>query len=307
MSILNNVIALLLPIAAAAVADKVVLYRHKHWLHDRAVKYWCRLDDTPVPDILRVAATWIVNRGNRLASNRVKSTFFYLMASVCFLCIAYGFNTYLSGGNWKMGANGDIFDILPFPHILVLATVVAFDMATLILTRRLLEHLQSSTPLLTLIGIISHLVVLVFLLILCLASARQVESRLVNGNAIGERGNQRLMAEMDLLSLRSMSKTNTLLSRIVASNMVLQVNMLLAEDPKMLMLKKPKIFMAAIRFNMGSTVYSHIDNSYFYDFYQSVNAFFYWLMGTLEIGLTAKRLTYWKIIKQNLFGGTTIR
>ena len=118
--------------AGGASLDKLLASRHRMRLHDLAVRYWVKLEDTPVPDVLRLTARWILKITDKMGNRRTTSVLLYILATVSFVSIASLLEKHLSGGDWKQGANGDIWDIIPLPHIAVYLTVSAFDITDIL-------------------------------------------------------------------------------------------------------------------------------------------------------------------------------
>ena len=277
MSFFNFCICLFALLGMAASADKWVSYRHKAKWHDYAVRYWLRLDDTPVPDILRVSSRWLGKLINKALANKWKCFLLYLIISSFVISFLGCYISYVLVGTWDTGEAGDIFDEMPFPHVLVLAIVILFDLITLVLIRRLLTRLEISSTPKAIIGILSHIVILVALLILCLATIRHVENWLINNNVIGERGAQKAKAELDKDYFYNYVISNRQEHPYQISPIIRQ--------------QLAGLYHSTFQSQKIAVVYSHSDNTLMYDIYQSANSFI-WLMNGYQINWVEYKTTY---------------
>jgi hypothetical protein len=273
MTTFQQIFALLVLLGGAAAADTLISNRHKQKWYDLAVKYWVRLEDTRIPDILNKSAVWLVKASDKLLVNKKTVTVVYLIASSIFVCIAYGFNGYLEGDNWLKGNEGDLWDILPTPHIVQILTVIGFDFIALMLMRIMLIKIRASLLFWQLLHLLFHGICLIVLMILCLATIRHEESWLINNNVIGERGAQRIISMNDLEIFKTIALTNEQTKSIIQSNLQVMVQYATENYTNGFFSTNPQVFLDRVKRSIGSAVYSHVNNPFYYDVYQSGNAF----------------------------------
>ena len=184
-------------LTGAGAADHLVAYRHKKKLHDISVRFWIRLYDTPIPDLPKLLAHWVVTRTERILNTKWKAFIGYLI--VCTLFLTFVLTISENGYQPKGGAlvlpptvaqkalKPDLFDSSPLPHVGILITVVAFDMITLFLTLSFLRAIRNADWSATVLLFVGHASTLFILTVTCLATVTFVSSELFNQNVIGVR------------------------------------------------------------------------------------------------------------------------
>jgi hypothetical protein len=198
--------------AAGTAADNLISYPHKKTWHDKAVRFWMRLDETSVPNLPRLLAQWVIKISEKLSNTRWKAFLVYLGIVTVFLMIALPL---ISREDppveppQSLRLQKDIFDASSLPHIAVTATVMCFDIITLFLTVGALRVIQRSTLLRSVLTYFAHLIILIFLAICCYASVNYVSFKLINNNVLGARYERQVMKYEAMRAFNYFAARNT--------------------------------------------------------------------------------------------------
>ena len=197
-----------------ASINKLIPLRHKTRLHDWMVRWWIRLDETPIPDHPRLLAKWITVRFEQaFRVHALRTIVLCVVASG--LCLTFAVNCRAAHKpvGWistnDLIDNGTIiqpvtwFDSIPFPHVTVTFTVLLFDLAMILATIRTLSVIRCGTPFKNLMMMTAHILISVVGGIACFATVLYLEDWAVNHDLIGMQYERRLRmaAEPGLIAL----------------------------------------------------------------------------------------------------------
>ena len=191
-------------IAIGVAIDKLIPLRHKQKLQLAMIRWWNRLDETPIPDYPKLLASWVVIRVERLSRKPWLPLIVYSAISILFLSAAglhFGKEaadpTFVDLRLPEMAyplKDPNIFDRMPLPHVTVLMVVFIFDFANLLLTVKSLKFIRKSNATRSLLILLVNLLTTTALAAVCFASVMHVEDFILNHNFVGEKFERQIRA-----------------------------------------------------------------------------------------------------------------
>jgi len=127
-------------------------------------------------------------------------------------------------------------------------------------------------------------------MISCLATIRHEESWLINNKIVGERGAQRTDAINEFAIFFSLASTNKQFDGIMRSNLQEMVRYSITNYKYGFISTNPQVFLERVKNSIGSNVFSHVDNTFYFDIYQSFYAFAILLDGQRAAWVSQKTL-----------------
>lgn len=246
-----------------ASIDKLIPLRHKTRLHDKMVRWWIRLDETPMPDYARLLSIWIVSRLDHVMRRHyLRTIIFCFIASFFFISLASFWSALVAAPDPRM-FTGEMtfdptkiypstwFDSVPLPHVLVVLSVVPYDLLLVLSTIIALRIIRSSPPFWILLIVPAQIAISIVCAIFCMATIAHVDSYTINHDLVGAQYERRLREFVE----------PTIISNIMANPRLAGIRILGKNESVM-------AFVETMSTNINTTHYE-ITSSFIDDLHQS--------------------------------------
>lgn len=145
-----------------AAFDRLVLTRQKPTLHKKLVSYWISLEEAKYKNLAKSLSSYILSKLKNTASTGIKSWKTLLLWTF----VSYIFTSSASLLSWAIDGGFDQTTI-PLPIFTTYISNWVFDLATVLITIKVLHIVKKCRPSIGLIALFADLLLAFFLVVLC--------------------------------------------------------------------------------------------------------------------------------------------